>query len=159
MMWVTFYAMILFDTTPNVANAESSRTCFRGNRQGCSCKICGRYNVSAIKLSRRFRAFKTLFRTACIKCDDLAKSTRSKVEKTLAATDASDLRASFRRALSLSIPPQILYSNYRLGGPFSQLIFGVPLIDFRAKQGKVMRMCIEEVEKRGLNTHKIYSVS
>jgi hypothetical protein len=80
----------------------------------------------------------------------------------LAGTDIPDLRASFRRALSTSIPPQTLYSNYRLGA-FSQWIFGVPLIDFRANhwQGnvpKVMRMCIEEVEKRGLNTRKIYSV-
>jgi hypothetical protein len=78
----------------------------------------------------------------------------------LAGTDIPDLRASFRRALSTSIPPPILYSNYR--GAFSQRIFGVPLVELWAIQGnvpKVMRMCIEEVEKRGLNTRKIYSVS
>jgi hypothetical protein len=34
-------------------------------------------------------------------------STRTEVEKALAGTDTSDLRASFRRALSFSIPPLI----------------------------------------------------
>ena len=75
----------------------------------------------------------------------------------MAGTDNSDLRASFRHALSTSIPQQTLYSNHRLGG-FSQWIFGVPLVDLTAKQGnvpKVMRMCIEEVEKRGLNTQSV----
>ncbi|KAF8265569.1 hypothetical protein EI94DRAFT_1787398 [Lactarius quietus] len=98
--------------------------------------------------------------TACVKYDDLAMSTRAKVEEALAGRESSDLRASFCRTLSISIPPQALYSNYRLGY-FSQLVFGVPLVDLRAKQGNVptvMRMCIEEVEKRGLNTTKIYSV-
>jgi hypothetical protein len=78
-----------------------------------------------------------------------------------ARTDTSDLRAPFRRALSCSIPPQTLYRNYRPGA-YSELIFGVPLVDLKANEDgvpKVMRECIEEVEKRGLNVVKIYSVS
>ncbi|KAI9430909.1 Rho GTPase activation protein [Lactarius indigo] len=99
--------------------------------------------------------------TVCAKNDNLAKSTKTEVEKALAGTDNPDLRASFRRALSSSIPPLTLYCNYR-PGVYSDLIFGVPLVDLTTDQDnvpKVMRMCIEEVEKRGLNTHKIYSVS
>ncbi len=88
-------------------------------------------------------------------------STRAEVEKALAGTDTSDLRASFRRALSFSIPPRTLYHNYRPDA-YSELIFGVPLADLETDEDnvpKVMRMCIDEVEKRGLNAIKIYSVS
>ncbi|KAI9433314.1 Rho GTPase activation protein [Lactarius indigo] len=43
----------------------------------------------------------------------------------------------------------------------SNLVFGVPLVDPTANQEyvpKVIGMCISEVEKRGLDTHKIYSL-
>ncbi len=102
------------------------------------------------------------------KYDNLAMNTRTEVEKALAGTDTSGLRASFRRALSFSIPPLTLYRNYRPGA-YSDLIFGVPLgvppVELETNENKldnvpkVMRMCIEEVEKRGLDTKKIYSVS
>ncbi|KAH9041938.1 hypothetical protein EDB84DRAFT_1559528 [Lactarius hengduanensis] len=98
--------------------------------------------------------------TTCTKYDKLATSTRARVEKAVAGTDASDLRASFRRTLSFAIPPPTLYRNYRPGA-YSELIFGVPLVDVETNEDnvpKVMRMCIEEVEKRGLVTNKIYSL-
>ena len=100
------------------------------------------------------------FNTACsttyAKYDDLAG-----VENALGRADTSDLRASFRRALSFSIPPPTLYRDSRLGGYLS-LNFCVPLVDHEMNEDnvpKVMRMCIEEVEKRGLNTKNLYSVS
>jgi hypothetical protein len=90
-------------------------------------------------------------------------SARAEVEKALAGIDTSDLKASFRVALSSSIPLPTLYRNYRPGA-YSNLIFGVPLVDLAVETNednvpKLMRMCMEEVEKRGLNTDKIYSVS
>jgi hypothetical protein len=42
------------------------------------------------------------------------------------------------------------------------LIFGVPLVDHAITEGnvpKVMRMCMEEVEKRGLDIDGLYPVS
>ncbi|KAH9010251.1 Rho GTPase activation protein, partial [Lactarius hengduanensis] len=75
--------------------------------------------------------------------------------------DTSDLRASFCRAFAFSIPPPTLYRNNRPGA-YSDLIFGIPLVDLTTNEDnvpKVMRMCIEEVEKRGLNTKGIYWVS
>ncbi|KAH9037706.1 RhoGAP domain-containing protein [Lactarius hengduanensis] len=95
--------------------------------------------------------------TAWKRHGNLAMSTSAEVEKTLAGTDTSDLEASFGHALSFSIPPLTLYCNYRPNAS-SNLIFGVPLVNLTANQDNVIRMCIEEVEKRGLNTHKIYSV-
>jgi hypothetical protein len=85
----------------------------------------------------------------------------AEVESALGGTDTSNLKVSFRQALSFSTPPLTLYCNYRHGG-YSNLIFGVPLVDNGGssdKVPKVMRMCIDEVEKRGLSIDKIYSVS
>ncbi|KAH9008424.1 hypothetical protein EDB83DRAFT_526942 [Lactarius deliciosus] len=95
--------------------------------------------------------------TTCKKRGNLAMSTSAGVEKTLAGTDTSGLGASFDHAFSFSIPPLTLYCNYRPNA-HSNLIFGVPLVNLIANQNNVIRMCIEEVEKRGLNTHKIYSL-
>jgi hypothetical protein len=103
--------------------------------------------------------------TASAKYDKLAISTRVEVESVLAGRDASesDLRASFLRALSFSIPPPTFYRNYCPSAhPNSGLIFGVPLVDLGTNQdnvSKVMKICMEEVEKRGLDTKGIYSVS
>ncbi|KAH9178826.1 Rho GTPase activation protein [Lactarius sanguifluus] len=83
----------------------------------------------------------------------------AEVDKGLARPETYSLRASFRRAHSLSIPPCTLYRNYHPGA-HSDSIFGVPLVDVTCRDSvpKVIRMCIEEVEKRGLNTKKIYSL-
>jgi hypothetical protein len=94
------------------------------------------------------------------KHDSVATSTRAEVEKALGGADSSILRVSFRRALRLSTPPFTIYRNYHPGA-FSDSLFGVPLVDITTDQDnipKVIRMCIEEVEKRGLNTKKIYSL-
>ncbi|KAI9439458.1 hypothetical protein BJY52DRAFT_529761 [Lactarius psammicola] len=96
--------------------------------------------------------------TAYTKHGNLSISTRTEVEKSLAGTDTSGLRTSFDHALSFSIPPLTLYCNYRPDA-YSDLIFGVPLVNLATNQDNVpnvIKMCIEEVEKRGLNTYKIY---
>jgi hypothetical protein len=75
--------------------------------------------------------------------------------------DTTDLKASFRHALSFSIPPPALYCNHHPGAS-SESIFGVPLAYIETNQGtisKVMKMCIDEVEKRGLDIKKIYEVT
>ena len=99
---------------------------------------------------------------ACAIHDDIAKSAGAEVVNALGGTDTSDLKVSFRRALSFSTPPITLYRNYHPSG-YSHLIFGVPLVGHGVvtedKVPKVMRMCIDEIEKRGLDTDKIYSVS
>ena len=136
----------------------SRRTCFHVNHQGRSCQIYGRYGVSGIQLSWNPRKFDTTCSKACAKNDSEAKSTRAKAEIALAGTDTFDLKAAYRRDLSFSIPPLTLYRNNRPGA-YSNLVFGVPLVDLATNEDnvpKVMRMCIEEVEKRGLSTHNIY---
>ncbi|KAH8979700.1 Rho GTPase activation protein [Lactarius hatsudake] len=82
---------------------------------------------------------------------DLALGTRPGVRRAFDGSDGSDLTGSFRRAFSLSIPPLTLYRDYRSSGYYSNLVFGVPLVDPTANQHyvpKVIRMCIAEVERR-----------
>ena len=106
--------------------------------------------------------------TASEKYGNTATSTRVEVEKALSARDTpdseSDLRASLRHALSFSIPPPTFYRNYCPGVhpvsiPVSGMVFGVPLVDVETNQDnvpKVMRICIEELEKRGLDNKCLF---
>jgi hypothetical protein len=97
---------------------------------------------------------------ACAEHKDIAKSTEVEVENILGGTDTSDLKVSFRRAISFSNLPLVLYRNNHRGG-YSNLTFGVPLVEHEANKDKVpklMRMCIDEIEKRGLNEDDIYWV-
>ena len=97
---------------------------------------------------------------ACAMNNVIAKRTGAEVESALSGTDTSGLKVFFRQALYFSTPPLTLYRNCRPDG-YSNLIFGVPLVDLGTNEEnvpKVMRMCIEEVEKRGLNVDRIYSV-
>ena len=89
-------------------------------------------------------------------------STRAVVKTALAGGDVSNLRASFRQALAFSIPPFTLYRGYSPPGAYSELIFGVPVVDLETTQNnvpKLMTLCIEEIEKRGLKAKNIYPVS
>jgi hypothetical protein len=111
----------------------------------------------------KYSRFNTTCSSACEKYDVLAKSTGEEVEKSLARGDTSNLRASFRRALSFSIPPPSLYRNPR-PGIYAHLIFGVPLADLETDDlennvPKVMKTCIEDLEKWALNTQGIHAVS
>jgi Rho GTPase-activating protein 12/27 len=94
----------------------------------------------------------------------LASHTRSLIDNVSSETDTSILAASFRRSLALSIPPPILYYNYQVG-ECQDLIFGVSLADYATARGnendvpKVLRICIDEIDKRGLDAEGIYRVS
>ncbi|KAF8269705.1 hypothetical protein EI94DRAFT_1724484 [Lactarius quietus] len=97
--------------------------------------------------------------TTCGQYDDQAVNAKAEVKNALGGTDTSDLRASFRRALSFSIPPLTLYRDNHPGG-YSKLTFCAPLVDHEINEDnvpKAMRMCMGEVEKRGLNDANIYS--
>lgn len=100
--------------------------------------------------------------SVCGKHTYLAINTWSEVEKALTGPDTHDLAASLRRSLAFSIPPVTFFRNFRVGG-HSDAIFGVTLIDHATSRDredevpKIIRVCIEEVEKRGLNANKIYS--
>ncbi|KAH9057750.1 hypothetical protein EDB87DRAFT_1832895 [Lactarius vividus] len=102
--------------------------------------------------------------TICTMHNDLATDARSAVENISAETDTSILVASLRSSLALSIPPRTLYHNYDVG-ECPDLVFGLSLADYATARGvqndlpKILRLCIEEVEKRGLEAEGIYTLS
>ena len=93
----------------------------------------------------------------------MALHARTAVDNISAETDTCILAASFRRSLALSIPPPTLYYNYHVG-ECQDLIFGVSLADYATARGiendvpKVLRICIDEIDKRGLDAEGIYRV-
>ena len=74
------------------------------------------------------------------------------------------LATSLRSSLELSIPAPVLYYNYHVG-ECQDLIFGVSLADYATARGsengvpKILRICIDEIDKRGLDAEGIYRVS
>ena len=94
----------------------------------------------------------------------LASYARSAVDNVSAETDTSILATSLRSCLALSIPSPILYYNYHVG-ECQDLIFGVSLADYATARGsendvpKILKICIDEIDKRGLDAEGIYRVS
>jgi hypothetical protein len=131
----------------NNTNAASRRTCFHANYQGCSCQIYRRYDVSPIMPFWNLPVSDMACSKACAKRDDLARSTGAQVVNVLGGTETSDLRVSFRRALSFSTPPLTLYCNYRPSG-YSHLVFGVPLADHGVTDGRQCSESDENVHRR-----------
>lgn len=74
------------------------------------------------------------------------------------------MATSLSRSLALSIPAPTLYYNYHVG-ECQDLIFGVSLTNYATARGteneapKVIRICIDEMDKRGLDAGGIYRVS
>ena len=75
------------------------------------------------------------------------------------------VRAYIGQSLASSIPSPILYHNFYVG-ECKDLIFGFSLQDYATARDlpegeipKIVRICIDEVDRRGLDTEGIYRVS
>lgn len=76
----------------------------------------------------------------------------------------SKLRASIPRSLASAIPEPILYQHGHFG-PSNDLIFGFSLVDYATEKSlhdgevpKIVRICIQEIDQRGLEAEGIYRV-
>lgn len=94
----------------------------------------------------------------------LSEHTRSMVTKVSPEKDVSLVSTHIPRALTSLIPKPIFYYNYNVG-ECSDLIFGVSLVDYATSRGlgeteipKIVRICIQEVDERGLESEGIYRV-
>ncbi|KAI5124481.1 hypothetical protein M0805_008363 [Coniferiporia weirii] len=79
--------------------------------------------------------------------------------------DVAFLTTIKSRYLKQAIPRRTLYTNYYVGD-CGDLVFGVGLVDYATSRGlqegdipKIVRLCVTEVEKRGMNSEGIYRVS
>ncbi|KAJ3502317.1 hypothetical protein NLJ89_g8943 [Agrocybe chaxingu] len=95
----------------------------------------------------------------------LSSHMRSVIDRISPEKDISKLKTQIPRSLASAIPDPILY-EHGLVGECNDLIFGFSLVDYAtAKQlpegavPKIIRLCIEEIDKRGLEAEGIYRVS
>ena len=95
----------------------------------------------------------------------LASHGAQQVEKVSTGRDMKGVRAYIAQSLALSIPSPILYHNFYVG-ECKDLIFGFSLQDYATARDlpegevpKIVRICIEEVDRRGLYAEGIYRVS
>jgi hypothetical protein len=95
----------------------------------------------------------------------LANHGAQEAEKVSTGRDMKGVRAYIAQSLASSIPTPILYHNYYVG-ECKDLIFGFSLQDYATARDlpegeipKIVRICIEEADKRGLDAEGIYRVS
>jgi hypothetical protein len=94
----------------------------------------------------------------------LATHLRAFVDRIAPGADAAALASRLPRALASSVPRPTLYYNYRVG-ECEDLLFGVSLVDYATSRAladgdmpKIVRLCIAEIEARGLDAEGIYRV-
>ena len=87
------------------------------------------------------------------------------VDKINPDRDTSLLTVHIPRLLTAATPRPHYYQNYAVG-ECRDLIFGVSLVDYATAKGlaegevpKIIRLCIKEIEDRGLDAEGIYRVS
>ncbi|KAG6891402.1 hypothetical protein C0992_007626 [Termitomyces sp. T32_za158] len=95
----------------------------------------------------------------------LASLARSIVVNVSPERDVNKLRAYIPRSMASAIPEPILY-EHGLVGSCNDLIFGFSLVDYATSKGlqegeipKIVRICIQEIDRRGLESEGIYRVS
>ena len=87
------------------------------------------------------------------------------VDKIVPQRDSAAIAATIPRLLALVTPKPVYYYNFNVG-ECKDLIFGVGLVDYATDRGplegdvpKIVRICIEDVDRRGLEAEGIYRVS
>ncbi|EAU92860.2 hypothetical protein CC1G_03647 [Coprinopsis cinerea okayama7 len=95
----------------------------------------------------------------------LCAHARTYVDRISPERDLVKLKANIPRSLASAIPEPILYEHGQVG-ECNDLIFGFSLVDYATAKGlgereipKIVRLCIEEIDRRGLDSEGIYRVS
>jgi hypothetical protein len=95
----------------------------------------------------------------------LSKHARNIVDRISSEKDVARLMANTPRFLASAIPDPILYEHGQVGS-CNDLIFGFSLGDYATAKSlregdipRIVRICIAEIDKRGLESEGIYRVS
>jgi hypothetical protein len=95
----------------------------------------------------------------------LAETVQMEIDKISPEKDVLKVKANIPRSLALAIPDPILYEHGQVGS-CNDLIFGFSLVDYATSKGlqdgqipKIVKLCIEAIDTRGLKSEGIYRVS
>ncbi|KAI0651503.1 hypothetical protein C8Q79DRAFT_39833 [Trametes meyenii] len=95
----------------------------------------------------------------------LCEHGRLMVEKITPQRDSLAIATNIPRMLAAASPKPVYYYNWTVG-ECKDLIFGVSLVDYATARGlpegeipKIVRICIQDIEQRGLDAEGIYRVS
>ena len=95
----------------------------------------------------------------------LAAHASRMIEKINPEHDTTLISQNIPRLLVIATPKPQFYHNYHVG-ECRDLIFGVSLVDYATAKGlgegeipKIVRICIREIDERGLDAEGIYRVS
>lgn len=87
------------------------------------------------------------------------------IEQVNPEKDTAVISNSIPKLLAAATPKPSYYQNFRVG-ECRDLIFGVSLVDYATTKGlaegevpKIVRLCIKEIDERGLEAEGIYRVS
>ncbi|KAH9836530.1 RhoGAP-domain-containing protein, partial [Rhodofomes roseus] len=105
----------------------------------------------------------------CATQSQICEHGRRSVQRISSARDSAIVGYNIPRLLAAAIPKPVYYYNYNVG-ECKDLIFGVSLVDYatarnlqgaEGEQGvpKIVRICVKEIDKRGLECEGIYRVS
>ncbi|KAI0963113.1 hypothetical protein AcW1_000286 [Taiwanofungus camphoratus] len=90
---------------------------------------------------------------------------RRAVDKISSQKDSASIGSQIPRLVSAAVPKPVYYYNYNVG-ECKDLIFGVSLVDYATARNlgegeipRIVRICIKEIEKRGLDAEGLYRVS
>lgn len=105
-----------------------------------------------------------MWSATCATQTQLAGHARSIVNKISPERDVAKVKANIPRSLASAIPEPILYQHGQVGS-CNDLIFGISLVDYATAKGlqdgeipKIIRICIKEIDRRGLDCEGIYRV-
>ncbi|EKM49096.1 uncharacterized protein PHACADRAFT_202021 [Phanerochaete carnosa HHB-10118-sp] len=101
----------------------------------------------------------------CMTQAQMCNHVQSYVAKIDSEKDTSLITVQIPRLVALAAPKPLYYDNFAVG-ECRDLIFGTSLVDYATSKAladgempKIMRVCIEEIESRGLDAEGIYRVS
>ena len=122
-------------------------------------------NLAWVNTGPRGFAFDQMSNSALFSTSlQLAYHGAQQVEKVSTARDMKGVNGYIAKSLAASIPTPVPYHNFYVG-ECKDLIFGFSLQDYATARDlpegeipKIVKICIEEVDRRGLEAEGIYRV-
>lgn len=106
-----------------------------------------------------------MYRATSYNQTQLTENVRRAVDTISPERDLVTLSSQFPKSLASAVPDRILYQHPNVG-PCSDLLFGFSLLDYATTKNlhdgevpKIIRLCINEIDRRGLESEGMYRVS